>query len=300
MKRKRAPKRPSSSGDVPPAARQSARQQSLANKETARALARSGTRGSSANGLGSLLIWTLVFAVVAIVIVVGAAFMTRPSGGVPTGTPIPPSAITPTNIPSNGRTLGSPSAPVTIDIYGDFRCSACFVFATQGTEQSLVDNYIATGKASLVWHDFLTIDAHDGATASRDAANAAWCAADQGKFWVMHDWLYANNQSPTENPAAFTMSRLSDIGRAAGLDMSTYLPCLDQGTHDAAIAAEQASTPAQVTATPSILVNGKFVAGANANSWPTYDLIKAAIDAALASPAPSGSASESGSAAPSA
>jgi len=57
------------------------------------------------------------------------------------------------------------------------------------------------------------------------------------------------------------MIRLSDIGRAAGLDMSTYQPCLDQGTHDAAIAAEQAATPAQVTATPSILVNGKFVAG---------------------------------------
>jgi hypothetical protein len=37
-------------------------------------------------------------------------------------------------------------------------------------------------------------------------------------------------------------------------------------------------------------VNGRYVAGANANSWPTYDLIKAAIDAALASPTPSGSA----------
>ena len=162
-----------------------------------------------------------------------------------------------------------------------------------------MDNYVATGKARLVWHDFLTIDDRDGATASRDAANAAWCAADQGKFWVMHDWLYAN-QSPTEDAAAFTLSRLSDIGKAAGLDMATYQPCLDQGTHDAAIAAEQTATPAQVTATPSILVNGKFVAGADANSWPTYDLIKAAIDAALASPAPSASAGASGSAAPSA
>jgi protein-disulfide isomerase len=299
MKRKRAPKRPSAGSNVSPAARQSAGQQRSANKKAGRTLARAEVQRSTGNGPGSLLAWTLVFAVVAILIVGAAFVMTQSNSGVPTGTPMPPSAITPANIPSDGRTLGDPSAPVTIDIYGDFRCSACFVFATGGTEQSLVDNYIATGKARLIWHDFLTIDARDGATASRDAANAAWCAADQGKFWVMHDWLYAN-QSPTEAAAAFTLSRLSDIGKAAGLDMATYQLCLDQGTHDAAIAAEQTATPAQVTATPSILVNGKFVAGADANSWPTYDLIKAAIDAALASPAPSASAGASGSAAPSA
>jgi protein-disulfide isomerase len=286
MKRKRAPKRPSAGSNVAPAAGQSVGQQRPANKKAGRALTRAGAPESTGYGLGSLLAWTLVFAVVAILIVGAAFLMTQSNSGTPTGTPIPPSAITPASIPSNSRTLGSSTAPVTIDIYGDFRCSACFVFTTQGTEKSLVDNYIATGKARLIWHDFLTIDAHDGATASRDAANAAWCAADQGKFWVMHDWLYAN-QSPTEDASAFTLSRLSDIGKAAGLEMSTYQPCLDQGTHDAAIAAEQAATPAQVTATPSILVNGKFVAGADANSWPTYDLIKAAIDAALASPAPS-------------
>jgi len=289
MKRKRAPKRPSSSGNVPPAARQSDRQPP-ANKEAGRALAgaRAGAQGPTSSDLGSLLVWSLIFAVVAIVIVGAALLMTRSHSGIPTGTPIPPSAITPANIPSNDRTLGDPNAPVTIDIYGDFRCSACFVFTTGGTQKNLVDNYVATGKARLVWHDYLTIDDSDGSTASRDAANAAWCAADQGKFWVMHDWLYAN-QSPTEDASAFAMIRLSDIGRAAGLDMSTYQPCLDQGTHDAAIAAEQAATPAQVTATPSILVNGKFVAGATSKQWPTYDLIKAAIDAALASPAPSGS-----------
>jgi protein-disulfide isomerase len=288
MPPKYPPKRPSSSGRVPSAARQPARQQRLANRAAGRVPARSGTRGSSGNGLGSLLVWSAVFGIVAIVIV-GVAIVISQSQSNTTGAPVAPGATTPINILSSGRTLGNANAPVTIDVYGDFRCSACFVFTTNGTEKSLVDNYVATSKAKLVWHDYLTIDAGDGATASRDAANAAWCAADQGKFWVMHDWLYAN-QSPTENASAFTMPRLSDIGKAAGLDMSKYQTCLDQGTHDAAIAAEQTAKPAQVTATPSILVNGRYVAGANANSWPTYDLIKAAIDAALASPTPSGSA----------
>jgi protein-disulfide isomerase len=167
------------------------------------------------------------------------------------------------------------------------------VFTTEGTEKSLIDTYVATGKARLVWHDYLTIDA-DGSTASRDAANAAWCAADQGKFWTMYDWLYAN-QSPVEAASAFTMARLSAIGKAAGLDMTAYQACLDAGTHDAAIAAEQTDKPAQVTATPSIVVNGKFVPGATADSWPTYSLISAAIEAALASPTPSPSAGASAS-----
>ncbi len=300
MKRKRAPRRPSAGGNVPPVAR-SPRQESPTNKEVGRAPARSGARGSNASSSSSLLGWSAGFGVVALFLV-GAAFaMTQNNSGTPTGSPIRPTAITPANIPSSGRILGSPNAPVTIDVYGDFRCSACFVFTTEGTEQSLVDNYVAPGEARLVWHDYLSIDKMSGGTASRDAANAGWCAADQGKFWVMHDWLYAN-QSPTEDASAFTLARLSAIGRAAGLDMATFQPCLDQGTHDGDIAAEDAAAPALVTGTPAIFVNGKFVAGADADSWPTYDLIKAAIDAALASPAPSASASAgvSGSASPSA
>jgi protein-disulfide isomerase len=90
----------------------------------------------------------------------------------------------------------------------------------------------------------------------------------------MHDWLYAN-QSSVEAASAFTKSRLSDIGKAAGLDMSSFQPCLDQGTHNAAIAAEQTARPADATVTPSVYVNGKLVSGGS------YADIKAALDAAL-------------------
>jgi protein-disulfide isomerase len=192
------------------------------------------------------------------------------------------SSLTPTTIPVNGRTLGDPNAPVTIDLYGDFRCSACFQFTEMGTAHQIDTNLIATGKAKLVWHDFTIIDHNDGATASRDAANAAWCAADQNKFWTMHDWLYAN-QSPTEAPDAFTIDRLLKIGEAAGMDMTTFTPCVKNGTHDAEIASEQASLPSGITGTPSTVVNGTLV---NA----TYDAVKTAVDAAIggsASPAAS-------------
>jgi protein-disulfide isomerase len=185
-----------------------------------------------------------------------------------------PANTTPASIPAQGRTLGNASAPVTIDLYGDFRCSACFQFTEGGTAAAINDQLVATGKAKLVWHDFTVIDLMDKTHASRDAANAAWCAADQNKFWVMHDWLYAN-QSPTEAPDAFTTGRLLAIGEAAGLDMATFAPCVQSGTHDKDIAAEQSSLPAAVAGhgTPSVLVNGVYVDAA-------FNSVKAAVAAA--------------------
>jgi protein-disulfide isomerase len=281
MTSKRAGKRSPGRG-TPPDGKTSPKKQRQAGREASRALARAGTRGSSDRVADPLLLWSLAFIAVAIVVVAVAVFVSQPSGSSP-GAVVAPNVVTPSNIASLGRTLGNSNAPATIDVYGDFRCSACYRFTSDGTEKNLVANYVATGKAKLVWHDLLSIDRFDGGTASRDAANAAWCAADQGKFWVMHDWLYAN-QGTSEAASAFTLSRLSDIGKAAGLDMSKFQPCLDQGAHDANIAAEAATTPPDATGTPAIFVNGKFVGDPSANLVPTYDEIAAAIDAEFAPP----------------
>jgi len=240
--------------------------------------------------MSSLLLWSVVAIVVAVV-VVGGLLLVSQSKSNTSGAPTSPGVVTPTTIPSNGTTLGNANAPVTIDLWGDFRCTGCFDFAVAGTEKKLVDNYVATGKAKLVWHDFTIIDLNQGNTASRDAANAARCGADQGKFWTMHDWLYAN-QDPSEAASAFSKSRLSEIARAAGLNMDTFQPCLDQGTHNDEIAAEQKSKPAEVTGTPTVFVNGKLVGLA-------YDQIKAAIDGVGASPAPSATVSPSATVVPS-
>jgi protein-disulfide isomerase len=242
--------------------------------------------------MGPILGWSLAFIGVAVFVVAAAIYLSQPGSGVEA-----PGVVTPADIPSDGRTLGVSNAPVTIDIYGDFRCSACKRFTIEGTEQTLVDNDVRSGRARFVWHDRLLIDQMSGGTASRDAANAAWCAADQGKFWTMHDWLYANS---SEDPSSFTESRLSAIGKAAGLDMTAFQPCLDQGTHNAAIAAEDSNESTAINSTPTIFVGGKLVG--NTSQVATYQQIKAAIDAAAAatpSPAPSPSPSPSTSLAPS-
>jgi protein-disulfide isomerase len=267
-----------SAGSAPaPNDRRSNRPGGSAGRDSSRALARASTRGAGGNGAASLLLWTGLFVVIAVVVVATVLIVSGGKNSTATGDVTAPTVVTPASIPVTGRTLGNPNAAITVDIYGDFRCVACFGFTTGGTEQNLVQNYIAGGKVKLVWHDYLSIDKIQGNTASRDAANAAWCAADQGKFWVMHDWLYANDGSGSEDASVFTPTRISQIAKAAGLDMSTFQACADGGSHLADIAAEDAVTPAGVTGTPAILVNGKIVG--SQGYVPTYAQIKAAIDA---------------------
>jgi len=119
-------------------------------------------------------------------------------------------------------------------------------------------------------HDYLTIDAGDGATASRDAANAAWCAADQGK--VLGHARLALRQ-PVPHRKRRRHSRCPGSPTSARRPASTcrsIKPAWIRHSRRSDRSRETAK-PAQVTATPSILVNGRYVAGANANSWPTYD-----------------------------
>jgi protein-disulfide isomerase len=285
--------------NAPPTSRRSARQRRLANREENRRLSRASTSGSSGSSLQTLTLWTVVALIVGAVVIGGAYLLTRSSNAAPTGSPIAPSVTTPTNIAQSDRTLGDASAKVTVDVWEDFRCTGCFAFRTE-IEPTVVEKYVATGKAKIVYHDFLTID-QPGQTESRDAANAARCAAAQGKFWVMHDWLFAN-QSPRELAGAFTIDRLVAIGKAAGMDMSTFEPCVRNGTYNAQVAAEMSSAPSSIASTPSIFVDGKLVTDpTNAQLIPSADIIGAAIDAALSpSASPSASASTGASATPAA
>lgn len=255
---------------------------SQTGRSSSKAIARAGTAGAG-RGVGPLVGWTIAFVALAVVVIGVVLVASASTSGSGSGSGITtPTVLTPTNIQWTGRTLGNADAPVTVDLYGDFRCSGCFNFTFAGSEGSLVADYVASGRAKLVWHDRLIVDEirKDG-TASRDAANAAMCAADQNKFWSMHDWLYAN-QSPTEDASAFTAKRLADIAQAAGLDMGKFQPCMDAGTHNAEITAANASVAKAITSTPTIYVNKKMVVNPTEGYSATYAQIKAAIDAELA------------------
>jgi protein-disulfide isomerase len=167
-------------------------------------------------------------------------------------------------------TLGDPTAPVLIAEYGDFQCPSCGAFA-RSIEPQIREAYIDTGLARLAWHDFAWIGAE-----SRDAANAARCAGDQGQFWEFHDLLYANQQG--ENAGAFAKPRLKAFGAALGLEPSTFDACVDGDQHGGAVRADFGDVRTQgFNGTPTFVIGGRRIVGAQ-----PFEVFAAAIDAALA------------------
>jgi protein-disulfide isomerase len=289
--------RSSSGSTKPPTSRRSARQQRLANRETNRALARASTRGSSGSG-GSLMLYSLVAVVIAVV-VIGAAFYFTNQGKAPVALHAPAapvgSNVTPTSISMDGKTLGDKNAKHTLDLYEDFQCPICRDF-TADTEPQIVANYVKSGKVKIVFHDLIVIDLSTGGTESHDAANAAWCAQDQGMFWPYHDWLYANQYS--EGSGAFTKDRLKTIGKDAKIpNLTTFNSCVDNGTHDPDVQSEQTGAPAPLNtqpSTPTLILDGKTVTDSSGNAANDYATVSAALDSKLGiTPSPSVSASTS-------
>ena len=97
------------------------------------------------------------------------------------------------NLENGSPPLGSESASITIVEFGDYQCEACYHWF-HNTRDTLIDNYIETGKAKLVFVDlpFLGRD-------SPKAAQASYCAEDQGKYWEYHIMLYTFQDGPPDS-----------------------------------------------------------------------------------------------------
>lgn len=166
--------------------------------------------------------------------------------------------------------LGDKNAPVTLVEFADFQCPFCEKHFQQ-VEPGLIQDYVKTGKVKFVYKHLAFLGAE-----SVYAAVAAECAADQGKFWDFHNYLFQHQAG--ENQGAFTKAKLIDFGKALNLDQTTFARCVNG---DETIARVQADTEeAQkygVTSTPTFFVNGKPLVGVT-----SPDEFKQAIDQALA------------------
>ncbi|QDI88337.1 DsbA family protein [Candidatus Nitrosopumilus sp. SW] len=120
--------------------------------------------------------------------------------------------------------LGDPSAPVTIVEFGDYQCHQCYNWF-HNTKPAITRDYIDTGKANLVFVDmaFLGRD-------SSPAAQATYCAEDQGKYWEYHDMLYNAQEDKIDGGWANT-ERLKAFAFSMGLDMELFESCLDSGKY---------------------------------------------------------------------
>ncbi len=177
-----------------------------------------------------------------------------------------------------GTSMGNPNAPVKLDVWEDFQCSACLYF-TKNIEPGILDQYVSTGKVYFTFHFFPFIDGGKGE--SHDAADAAMCAAAQNRFWDYHDILFANWLG--ENAGSYTRPRLAAFAQNLGLDMSAFNKCFDANAYAAQIRQDaEAGAKLGVPPTPGIFVNGAPVeSSAGGDYTPSYNDVAAAIEAAL-------------------
>ncbi len=177
-------------------------------------------------------------------------------------------AVAPAGIPASGLVLGSAAAPVTIDLYEDFQCPACFRWG-KDVLPTLVRNELADGSVKLAFHSDPFIGPESFA-----AARAAWAADRQGRFWDMWATLYAN-QGSRENAGAFSRERLVAMADLIGLDRDRFAADLDSADAASAVSESVASAVAAgISGTPSLVIDGRLLAGAG------YADVSAAITAA--------------------
>jgi protein-disulfide isomerase len=224
--------------------------------------------------------------IIAVVVVVAVAFAflliwpsIKPLPEVVQVTPVP-------RTDASRNTLGNPKALVKLTIFSDFQCPYCKEFWS--TTQAQVDNtYVDTGKVEFTYRsagNWVSRNSGGGGTESQDAAMAAYCAADQNKFWQMHDALFANNRD-VEEQGSFTPRRLQEIAQSIGLDMNAYNSCFSSQKYLTQINQDfQDATTAGITGTPffviSYTVNGQPKTDTIDGAQP-FSVFQQKLDAAL-------------------
>lgn len=162
-----------------------------------------------------------------------------------------------------GPSKGPATAAVTIVEFSDYECPYC-----QRQEDALQRILAAyPTQVRLVVRDF-PLEMHPDA---RRAARAAVCADQQGRFWEMHDRLFAD-------PHGLDEEGLKHSARALGLDGPRFDACLASKESDRAVAESQHDAEAVgVDSTPALFLNGRPFTGAVA-----FEDLKAAVDEELA------------------
>ena len=143
---------------------------------------------------------------------------------------------------------GPADAPIVLIEYTDYQCPYCD--RAQPTIDAVRERY-----GDSVVHVFknLPLPMHQQATL---AAEAALCAADQGKFWELHDWLFANKNNISRDTLVAQAEVLS-------LDVEVFTDCVDSRAHQQQVEADAKEAGSfGIRGTPGFVVNGRILNGA--------------------------------------
>ena len=166
-------------------------------------------------------------------------------------------------IAAHDPSRGPADAPVTIVEFSEYQCPFCA--RVTPTLKALEQKY--GSKVRFVFKDF-PLQNHLQAP---KAAEAAHCAGDQGKYWELHDRLFANQQ-------LLQVPELKKHAAAVGLDQAAFDQCLDTGKHTGIVQADiDLGTQMGVGSTPTLYINGRLVTGAQPQA-----LFESIIDEELA------------------
>ena len=166
------------------------------------------------------------------------------------GTTLKP-AITSTIDTANGSPITFDNGAVTvIDVWEDPQCPVCKLF--EDANGDYIESLIREKKATVRYHvlSFLGDE-------SVRAANASFCAADEGQYLDFHHALYAV-QSPLENSGFWSNETLVNIGKKIGITSKTFADCVTKGSKVEIVKANYDSmSKFGVQGTPTVFINGK-------------------------------------------
>jgi len=144
---------------------------------------------------------------------------------------------------------GGKNAKITLIVVSDFQCPYCQ--RHEDTMNQLLDEY--GSKIRVVWRNMPLTSIHPNA---QKAAEASECAGEQGKFWEMHDKMFANQ-------SALAVADLKSYAQALGLNADNFDSCLDTGKYASKVSKQSAEAEAAgISGTPGTFVNNQLVKGA--------------------------------------
>jgi len=120
-------------------------------------------------------------------------------------------------IENGSPVMGNSFAPITILEWGDYQCTFCYKFH-QSSLDIIKTEYIETGKIKLVFKDF-PLNGPDSVL----AAEASYCADDQGKYWEYHDEIYSNWAG--ERTGWVTRNSLNEFALNVGINTIEFNEC---------------------------------------------------------------------------
>lgn len=156
--------------------------------------------------------------------------------------------LTTSKLMENGSPiLGNSNAPITMLEWGDYQCTFCHRFH-QNTLNTINEEYIKTGKIKLIFKDF-PLNGPDSIL----AAEAAYCAEDQKKYWQYHNELYKNWEG--ERTGWITRESLDKFAITVSLDLEEFNTCLDEHKYQNRVSMlHEFGKEIGIDATPSFLI----------------------------------------------